>query len=201
MCTSQPNSIVHAAIRCESGGQNTIPFNNLTAAGLTLSPAAVAIVTSPLYPIANSPGNRLQYPQRILNNADQGDVKIDWTPTEQDRIFGRYSQQSVRNPTTATFVLNPNGITDFEYPLKNGVIGWTRTISPTMANDFRVGFSYFPVSQGYSNPTGKICHRNLAFRSPSTFLPSIQGLFGNVTNIGNHLSAVQHIHRHRDSDW
>ena len=158
------------------GARTPIPFNNLTAAGLTLSPAAVAIVTSPLYPIANSPGNRLQYAQRILNNADQGDVKIDWTPTEQDRIFGRYSQQSVRNPTTATFVLNPNGITDFEYPLKNGVIGWTRTISPTMANDFRVGFSYFPVSQGYSNPTG-----TFGIPSPSNFLPSIQGLFGGVT--------------------
>ena len=166
------------------GARTPIPFNNLTAAGLTLSPAAVAIVTSPLYPMANSSGNRLQYAQRILNNADQGDVKIDWTPTEQDRIFGRYSQQSVRNPTTATFVLNPNGITDFEYPLKNGVIGWTRTISPTMANDFRVGFSYFPVSQGYSNPTG-----TFGIPSPSNFLPSIQGLFGGVTNLGNPLSA------------
>jgi hypothetical protein len=166
------------------GSRTPIPFNNLTAAGLTLSPAAVAIVGSPLYPTANSAGNTLQYSQRILNNADQGDVKIDWTPTEQDRIFGRYSQQSVRNPTTASFVLNPNGITDFNYPLKNGVIGWTRTISPTLANDFRVGFSYFPVSQGFSGSTG-----TFGIPSPSNFLPSIQGLFGGVTNLGNPLSA------------
>src|SRR6201984_2780064 len=154
-----------------------------TGGGICTGPAAVAIVGSPFYPLANS-GNRLQFSQRILNNADQGDAKIDWTPTEQDRIFGRYSQQSVRNPTTATFVLNPNGITNFNYPLKNGVIGWTRTISPTTANDFRVGFSYCPVSQGYSNPTG-----TFGIPSSSDFLPSIQGLFGGVANIGNSLSA------------
>jgi hypothetical protein len=167
-----------------------IPFNNLTAAGLTLSPAAMAIVNSPLYPLANSSGNRLQYSQRILNNADQGDVKIDWTPSEKDRIFGRYSQQSVRNPTTASFVFAPSGITDFEYPLKNGVIGWTRTLNSTTVNDFRAGFSYFPVSQGFTNPTGQNLPQTFGIPgSPSTFLPSIQGLFGGVTNLGNPLSA------------
>jgi hypothetical protein len=130
-----------------------IPFNNLTAAGLTLSPAASSIVNSSLYPLPTT-GNILLYQQRILNNADQGDVKIDWTPSEKDRIFGRYSQQSVRNPTTETYLLANNGTTDFNYPLKNGVLGWTRTIDPTLINDLRVGFSYFPVSQGYTNPTG-----------------------------------------------
>jgi hypothetical protein len=167
-----------------------IPFNSLTAAGLTLSPAASAIVNSALYPAANAAGNILQYHQSILNNADQGDVKIDWTPNEKDRIYGRYSQQSVRNPTTETYVLADNGITDFNYPLKNGVVGWTRTIDPSLINDFRAGFSYFPVSQGYSNPTGE--NLPVTFGIPgstSTFLPSIQGLFGGVGNIANNLSA------------
>ena len=166
-----------------------IPFNNLTAAGLTLSPAAINIVSSPLYPLATS-GNTLFYTQRILNNADQGDIKIDWTPSERDRVSGRYSQQSVRNPTTASFVLAPSGITDFEYPLKNGVVSWTRTLNATTMNDFRVGFSYFPVSQGFTNPTGQNLPATFGIPgSPSTFLPSIQGLFGGITNLGNPLSA------------
>src|SRR5580658_249473 len=131
-----------------------IPFNNLTAAGFTLSPAALAIVNSPLYPLPAS-GDTLFYQQRIINDADQGDVKIDWTPDDKDRVFGRYSQQSVRNPTTETFLLASNGITNFNYPLKNGVIGWTRTIDSSLINDFRAGFSYFPVSQGFTNPTGQ----------------------------------------------
>jgi hypothetical protein len=164
-----------------------IPFNNLTGAGFTLSPAASAIVNSPLYPAATT-GNTLLYQQRILNNSDQGDVKIDWTPNEQDRIFGRYSQQSVRNPTTETYLLANNGITDFNYPLKNGVVGWTRTISSSLINDFRAGFSYFPVSQGFSNPTGQNLPMQFGIPgSPSTFLPAIGGLFGNVGTIANNL--------------
>jgi len=169
------------------GSRSIIPNNNLTAAGLTLSPIALSIVNSPLYPAANVSGtNLLNYSQRILNSADQGDAKVDWTPNDKDHFFGRYTQQSVRNPTTETFLLANNGFTDFEYPLKNGVVDWTRTISPSMINDLRVGFSYFPVSQGYTNPPG------VDFKIPgatTSFLPSIQGLFGNVATLGNNLSA------------
>lgn len=164
-----------------------IPFNNLTAAGLTLSNAATQIVNSPLYPLPAS-GTTLFYQQRIINNADQGDVKIDWTPNDKDRVFGRYSQQSVRNPTTETFLLASNGITDFNYPLKNGVIGWTRTINPSLINDFRAGFSYFPVSQGFTNPTGQNLPQQFGIPgSPSTFLPAIGGLFGGVGTLANNL--------------
>src|ERR1700722_17259986 len=167
-----------------------IPFNNLTAAGFTLSPAASAIVNSPLYPAATS-GNTLFYQQRIINNADQGDIKIDWTPNGNDRIFGRYSQQSVRNPTTETFVLANNGITNFSYPLKNGVIGWTRTIDPSLINDFRAGFSYFPVSEGFPNPTAQSLPMEFGIPgSPSTFLPAIGGSFGGVGTLANNLGAA-----------
>ena len=168
------------------GSRAIVPNNNLTTAGLTLSPIASSIVNSPLYlspNVANT--NLLTYSQRTLNSADQGDAKIDWTPNDKDHIFGRYTQQSVRNPTTETFLLANNGFTDFNYPLKNGVIDWAHTLSPSMINDFRVGFSYFPVSQGYTNPPG------VDFAIPgatTSFLPSMQGLFGNVATIGNNLS-------------
>jgi hypothetical protein len=172
------------------GARTPVPFNNLTAAGLALSPAASAIVNSSLYPLPNAGGNNFQYAQRVLNNGDQGDVKIDWTPNEKDRIFGRYSQQSFRNPTTQTYELANNGFTNFNYPLKNGVIGWTRTIDPSLINDFRAGFSYFPVSQGFSNPTGENLPQMFGIPgSSSSFLPSIQGQFGGIANIANPLSA------------
>jgi hypothetical protein len=168
-----------------------IPFNNLTAAGLTLSPAASAIVNSPLYPVANGTGNQLLYTQRVVNNDDQGDVKIDWTPSEKDRISGRYSQQSVRNPTTETFLLANNGITDNQYPMRNGVVDWTRTLNSTMLNDLRMGLSYFPVNQGFSNPTGQNLPQSFGIAgSPSTFLPGIGGQFGGVATIGNNLGAA-----------
>ncbi len=174
------------------GSRTFIPNNDLTAAGLTLSTAATNIVTSSLYPASNVPGTNLfNYSQTVLNSADQGDLKVDWTPNDKDHVSGRYSQQSVRNPTTETFLLAPNGFTDFKYPLHNGVIDWTRSISSSMLNDLRLGFSYFPVSQGYTNPANKNLPQTFGIPgSPSSFLPSIQGLFGNITNIGNNLSAA-----------
>lgn len=171
------------------GNRPIVPNNNLTAAGLTLSKAAMNIVNSALYPTA--PGNTLFYKQTVLNSADQGDVKIDWTPNDKDRIFGRYSQQSVRNPTTETFALADNGFTNFIYPLHNGVADWTHPISTSFLNDLRVGFSYFPVSQSYANPVNENLPQTFGIPgSPQSFIPSIQGTFGGVTNLGNSLSAA-----------
>jgi hypothetical protein len=163
-----------------------VPNNNLTAAGLTLSSIATSIVNSPLYLAPNVPGtNLLTYSQRQLHSSDQGDAKLDWTPNEKDHVFGRYTQQAVRNPITQTFLLADNGFSDNNYPLKNGVIDWAHTLSPTMINDFRAGFSYFPVTQGYTNPPGV----DFAIPgAPTAFLPNMRGLFGGVTDIGNNLS-------------
>jgi hypothetical protein len=174
------------------GGRSPILNNNLTAAGLTLSPAATNIVNSSLYPLPNVAGtNLLQYSQTVLNSADQGDAKLDWTPNDKDHISGRYSQQAVRNPTTETFPLAPNGFTDFTYPLRNGVVDWTHAINPSLLNDLRLGFSYFPVSQGFANPSNENLPQTFGIPgSPSPFLPSIQGLFGNITNLGNTLAQA-----------
>jgi Carboxypeptidase regulatory-like domain/TonB dependent receptor len=173
------------------GARALVPNNNLTAAGLTLSPAAMNIVNSPLYPLPNVTGtNEFNYLQTEQNSDDQGDAKIDWTPNDKDHFFGRYSQQAVRNPTTETFLLANNGFTDFNYPLKNGVIDWTHAVGPNLLNDFRVGFSYFPVSQGYSNPVNENLPQTFGIPgSPSSFLPAIGGLFGSISTIGNNLSA------------
>lgn len=168
-----------------------IPFNNLTGAGLTLSPAALAVVNSSLYPLPNVGLNGLTYSQRVENNANQGDLKLDWVPSQKDHVFGRYSQQDVENPTIETFVLASNGITNFSYPLKNGVVDWTRTLSATTVNDFRVGASHFPVFQGFSNPTGQNLPQTFGIPgSPSTFLPSLAGFNDGITGIGNNLAQT-----------
>jgi len=192
VCTTLSEQLYAPGAGVAPGARPIIPFNNLTAAGtgLALSPAAVNIVTSSFYPLPNAPNNTLLYSQRILNNADQGDVKIDWTPTDKDRISGRYSQQLVRNPITASYLLFPNGTTNFTYPLRNGVVDWTRTLNTTTVNDLRLGLSYFPINQGFSNPTGQNLPQTFGIPgSPSTFLPAIQGTLGAVNPIANNLGA------------
>jgi hypothetical protein len=166
-----------------------VPNNNLTAAGLTLSTAATNIVTSSLYPTA--PGNVLFYKQTELNSADQGDVKVDFTPNDKDHIYGRYTQQSVRNPTAETFLLSSNGFPNNQYPLHNGVGDWTHAFNPTLLNDFRIGFSYFPVTQSYSNPVSENLPSTFGIPgSPVSFMPSIQGTLSGVADLGNALSAA-----------
>ena len=77
------------------------PFpGNIIPASL-LSPAALKIVTSQYYPTPTGSGlnNNDLYSTHTALNGDQGDAKIDWNRSEKDRIFGRYSQSNVDNPS------------------------------------------------------------------------------------------------------
>jgi hypothetical protein len=191
ICANPAQQLFKPQAGVAPGARTAIPFNNLTADGLTLSPAASAIVNSALYPLPNVAGtNFLTYNQTIQNSDDQGDFKLDWTPTDKDRVSGRYSQQSVRNPTTQTYALANNGFTNFKYPLRNGVVDWSHTINSSLLNDLRLGLSYFPVSQGFSNPTGQNLPQMFGIPgSSSSFLPSLQGLLSGAASIANPLSA------------
>ena len=87
----------------------------------------------------------VRHPQRTING-DQGDVKIDWNITDKDRIFGRYSQSNITNPSTNNVPIFYNWFAN--YPTHNGVLDWTRTIIPTLVNDARVGVNYVFVNNG-----------------------------------------------------
>ncbi|HEV3040639.1 MAG TPA: carboxypeptidase regulatory-like domain-containing protein [Candidatus Angelobacter sp.] len=190
LCSNPQLQLFKPGAGTAPGARTAIPFNNLTGAGLTLSPAAKAIVNSALYPLPNSGNNQLTYAQRQVTNQDQGDLKIDWQISSKDHVFGRYSQQDVEAPTTETYLLANNGITNFSYPLKNAVFDWTRNVTERIVNDARVGFNYFPINQGFSNPTGQNLPQTFGIPgSPSTFLPSLGGTFGNVATIANNLGA------------
>jgi Carboxypeptidase regulatory-like domain len=157
---------------------NRTPFANNQVP--TRSMVAGAIVASPLFP----PANQTTYLQHAYVDSYQGDMKIDWSPTEKDHIMGRWSQQYVVNNTTNSIGLFPN--TTREYPLKNFVVDYTRVISPTLVNDARVGFQDFPANdEVYTNPTSQ----NL----PALFgLPGVQATIlpdmnfnGLYTDVGN----------------
>ncbi len=59
--------------------------------------------------------------------------------------MGRYSQMYTLNAmSNGTNVLTPN--LTREYPLKNFVINYDRTITPTLVNEFRLGAQIFPAN-------------------------------------------------------
>ena len=144
------------------------------------SSVASAIIASPLFPAAT----QTSYIQHSYVNSYQGDLKMDWQPDEQDHIMGRYSQQYVINNSTNSIQLLPS--LTREYPLKNFVLDYARTLSSTLVNDFRVGFQDFPANdQQYTNP--------ISANLPQEFnLPGVQDTIlpdmdfnGVYTDIGN----------------
>ena len=67
--------------------------------------------------------------------------------------MSRYSQQFVTAPQSNSMQLL--GDADRTFPLKNFVVDETHTFSATLLNDARLGVQYFPVTEGFSNPTGQ----------------------------------------------
>ena len=142
------------------------------------STVAAALLASPLFPAAGI----ATYTQHSYTNSYQGDAKIDWQASPADHVMGRYSQQYVISQTENSLPLIPS--VTREYPLKNFVIDYVRTISPSLVNDARIGAQIFPANdQVYSNPTGQ----NL----PTLFgIPGVQSTILPALNIGTVYSSL-----------
>jgi hypothetical protein len=79
-------------------------------------------------------------------NDDQGDLRIDWNASDNDRVFGRYSQSHLRHPAFSGFFLADPGAQE-DQPVKNTVANWTHTFTPALLNEFRIGFSAVDYNQ------------------------------------------------------
>ena len=114
------------------------------------SKVASSIVGSPLFAQQEQQQN---YATSGYVHSYQGDVKIDWQASPKDHVMGRYSQMYTINTTSnGTNVLTPN--LTREYPLKNFVVNWDRTITPSLVNEVRLGAQIFPANdQEYTNAT------------------------------------------------
>lgn len=79
-------------------------------------------------------------------NADQGDVKIDYTISQNDRFEGRYSQAYQDDPSTNSQLIL--GVGFAHAPVHNVVGTWTHTFSPTFLNEARFGTSWITLFNG-----------------------------------------------------
>jgi Carboxypeptidase regulatory-like domain/TonB dependent receptor-like, beta-barrel len=153
MCTNgiqlyNPHDVVN-------GNRAFVPFNNLAAAGLTIDPVAQKLFASSLYPAPNVAGTLGGLENNYCCNtsrsevvADQFDVKLDANLSEKDRLSGRFSWSRQNNPGLSSFPLFfPSFATA---PTKNTVLDWTRSISPTVVNEARVGFNWVRYNNGWT---------------------------------------------------
>jgi hypothetical protein len=79
-------------------------------------------------------------------NADQGDIKVDYTITQNDRFEGRYSQGYQNDPGSNSLLILGNGFA--HAPIHNVVGTWTHTFSPTILNEARFGTSWVTLFNG-----------------------------------------------------
>ena len=88
-----------------------------------ISPTALKIAAAlpkPNIPgLANGTRNNLNDVMQNYTHGNQGDVKIDWSPTDKDHFFARYSQQHVDNPIVNSEVFQYSGTGSNIFPLSN----------------------------------------------------------------------------------
>ena len=121
---------------------NQVPVSSKVAQNLINLPAFSQQLETPNY-----------YTNGYVHNY-QGDLRIDWQASPNDHVMGRYSQAYTKNITQyGTYVLSPD--LSRTYPLKNFVVNYDRTISPSLVNEVRAGMQIFPANdQQFTNPLG-----------------------------------------------
>jgi hypothetical protein len=126
------------------------PFQGNVIPSSLLSPAAVKLMNNTqLYPLPQTntfTTPNYQYSNASYINSDQGDVKIDWRPNDKDYFSARYSHGRQDAPAVNTFPLFYNSFNTS--PFQNGVINWTRTFTPNVVNEVRIGVNNVMLDNG-----------------------------------------------------
>lgn len=175
---------------CNATDQTACFPGNIIPANRIVNPAARALFAdTTLYPLPAGidPTTRVGiFNTRTLSKIDghQFDVKIDARVTEKDNFSARYSFANFEEGTTrGVLPLTPTG-KSFNRP-QNIALNWTRTISPTIINEARIGFNratFIADALDWAN----IGNANAKFGIPGT--QAIPGL--SLIAFGNGLSSI-----------
>jgi len=140
----------------QTTGVGRTPFPNNVIPTARLSPQALAILA--YFPLPNTTSNGTSYG----NNYDaSGDVAItgnlwntrwDYYINPKNSIFGRYSYAAYTEQAPGAFGLEAGGPNFGNYAGDSSALnqslaaGWTSTISPTLVNEFRLGYMRYHVT-------------------------------------------------------
>lgn len=126
------------------------PGNKITSG---IDPISQAFMN--LYPAPNQPSTG--GPNYIISpieqdTIDEGDGRIDYTASDKDRVFLRYSQSGRTDIRPAPLPGLANGgdsSTGIGYEDTEGAsLGYTRTLTSKAVNEFRVGFNHVHIRRG-----------------------------------------------------
>lgn len=119
-----------------------------------INPVAAYLFSHPeIYPLPNTtPTSGLIYnnytgtTKSFVRN-DQGDIRIDWKPTQKDTVTARWLQGEAADGTTKSALLISFPSTS-SYPTKGLALNEAHVFSPSLVNEFRAGFTRVRWVQG-----------------------------------------------------
>ena len=117
--------------------------------------------------------------------AKQGDGRVDWSPSNNDKIFGRFSiaEYESRNDKRAFPLLLGNLTTA---PFRNLALNWNRIIKPSLVNEVLFGYNQITIVSDTLDWAG-IGDANATFNIPGGQpIPGLSSIgFGNgLTSVG-----------------
>ncbi len=116
---------------------NIVPINNPVVKYLNANPK--------YYPLPNHVAtdgldqNNFQGPTNSFVTNDQGDIKIEYDPRPADKVTAFYSQGIATGGSTSQLPITFPIVNS--YPDKIGGVTWVHTLSPSIVNEARFGFS------------------------------------------------------------
>lgn len=145
------------------------PFPNNTITSDYIDPYGQKILN--LFPLPNQPGDFNNYVRTgsLIDNTDNYDARVDWNVNSKHSAFVRYTGFNRIRDVPGYFggIADGSGTSSWgNSTLKSwaAAIGWTWIISPTMTNDFRLGFVR-NYSYDQQQPFG--------MNSPDEFIPGV----------------------------
>jgi hypothetical protein len=131
--------------------KNLVPINNPVAKYL-FSQANLLPLPNVAPSVAPIQGN-YQGASKSLTQNNQGDIKVDYTPTEKDRVFARYTDGDANDGTSQQ--LTPISFAGYnDFPFKQLVFGYTRIVTPSIVNEFRAGYTRIGYNSYNRDPSG-----------------------------------------------
>lgn len=161
------------------------PFPNNQIPTSMLNSAAVNLMSSSFVPAPQY--NRFTtsnyyYESWSYLHSDQGDMKLDWRPNSKDYFTARISKGRQDNPGENNLPILYGSFS--ESPFQNGVINWTRTISPNMVNEARFGVNnVMLVSGGADEGLGNLAQK-VGINNAGTGLLALEG-FNYLSTMGS----------------
>lgn len=192
---------VTATIRDPATGQ---PFAGNQIPESRIAPIARAILSNTsLYPLPNrAPSSGLvssNYVGTTLQTirAHQADIRIDWSASNNDKIFGRFSIAEYESQTSErAFPLLMGSSQDA--PFRNLAFNWNRIFKSSIVNELLVGYNQIAIVNHTLDWSG-IGNANATFGiaggQPIPGLSSI-GLGGGLTSLGASATDSDTLDRH-----